>query len=262
MTAINDADTLYLGTEVVDRVYAGNVLVWEPPVSAFAPDDLAGLVIWLDASQLGLADGAAVNPWPNRANAAKPGVMVPAASGTEAALRANALNGKPAVRFYANHKRLRITGTGVAKDYTLAYVARMWGTTPGRILCAAYPSGGNTLFGWWTTYQDIAYATGGGGFFTPDTRTAWTTNWKLYSGDCATPSVQPRLFSDGVLLGSHPSPPAADGFGDTLNLSGYSPAGAEETSDCEVAEVVMYNRKLSDVERQQVEAYLRVKWGL
>ena len=51
MTAVNDADKLYLGTEEVARVYAGGALVWEPPTAGpFAPDDLAGLAVWLDAS--------------------------------------------------------------------------------------------------------------------------------------------------------------------------------------------------------------------
>ena len=93
----------------------------------------------------------------------------------------------------------------------------------------------------------------------PDTRAAITTAWKLYAGDCATPAVAPRLFSDGALLGTHPTPPAADGFGGTLNLSGYG-TSTEETCDCEVAELVLYNRKLPDADRQTVEGYLREKW--
>jgi hypothetical protein len=256
MTTINEADKLRLGTEVVDRVYAGDVLVWEPPVSAFAPDDLAGLVVWLDASQLGLADGAAVNPWPNRADAAKPGVMVPAASGTDASVRTNALGGKSVVRFYANHKRLRITGISVDDNFTLVYVARLTGPTPGRVATAQYTPN-NLLFGFWTSYEDVAYDNG---FMVPDARKPWTMNWRLYSADGIGPgAVQDRFFSNGVLLGSYTD---GRGWGGTFNLSGYSPTTAEETADCEVAEVCLYNRKLPDGERQQVEDYLRVKWGL
>ena len=91
------------------------------------------------------------------------------------------------------------------------------------------------------------------GFTSPNTQTAWTTDWKLYSGDGTTGLS--RLFSDGVFMGSTTT---AAGWGGTLNVSGY--AGTEETCDAEVAEIVMYNRKLSDVERQQVEGYLRAKW--
>jgi hypothetical protein len=43
-----------------------------------------------------------------------------------------------------------------------------------------------------------------------------------------------------------------------LNISGY--ANTEDTCDCEIAEVVLYNRKLSDSDRQTVEGYLRKKW--
>jgi hypothetical protein len=62
MTVINDADKLYLGTQAVDRVYAGANLVWP---SGFSPTDLPGLRVWLDATQLALADGAPVSPWPD-----------------------------------------------------------------------------------------------------------------------------------------------------------------------------------------------------
>jgi hypothetical protein len=48
-----------------------------------------------------------------------------------------------------------------------------------------------------------------------------------------------------------------------LCISGYTDDAAVATSqesDCEIAELVMYNRKLSDTERQTVENYLRTKW--
>lgn len=253
---LNQADSIYLGAVPAVAVYVGTELVWE---EVFNPLDLTGLAVWFDASQLELADGATVNSWENLgagADAANFNVVP-----YRPTLRMNALNSHPVVRFIPG-SGLRVTGHGVTKDYTLAYVGRMVTTTGGRVICAAYPGGGNLLFGYWTSYMDIGYATGGGGFFTPDTRKAITTAWKLYSADCATPVVAPRLFSNGVLMGTHPTPPAADGWGGTLNLNGYGVASGEETGDCEIAEVVLYNRKLPDVERQEVEAYLREKWGI
>ena len=253
---LNQADSIYLGAVPAVAVYVGTELVWE---EVFNPLDLTGLAVWFDASQLELADGATVNSWENLgagADAANFNVVP-----YRPTLRMNALNSHPVVRFVPG-SGLRVTGHGVTKDYTLAYVGRMVTTGGGRVICAAYPGGGNLLFGYWTSYMDIGYATGGGGFFTPDTRKAITTAWKLYSADCATPVVAPRLFSNGVLMGMHPTPPAADGWGGTLNLNGYGVASGEETGDCEIAEVVLYNRKLPDVERQEVEAYLREKWGI
>jgi hypothetical protein len=228
----------------------------------FSPSDLSGLAIWFDASQLGLADGAAVSPWPNLASGGKPGTVV----GTPAPIvRANALFGMPVVRFRISEGRVRISGiAGLDKEFTLVYVARIAGPNAGRIVSATYPPT-NMLFGWWTTYMDIGYSTTGG-FFVPDTRTAWTSAWKLYSGDApaASPTWEVRLFSDGVFLGSgaRAAPGPSDGWGGTFNISGYDATGTQETNDCEVAEVALYDRKLADADRQQVEGYLRDKWIL
>jgi hypothetical protein len=251
MTVLNDADAVFLGSIQVDAVYCGTTLVWP----LWAPTDFPNLTLWLDASTLSPALGATIAAWPDLSGNNRTVNLV----GTPAPTISPTLkNGRKVVRFKVNEGRLRAVGLATTKDYTLVYVARQWGTTPGRIACATLP-GGNVLFGWWTTYQDIAYVTNA--FLTPDVRAAWTTNWKMYSADGAsTPSYIPRLFSNGVLLSGEST--RTDGWANTFNLSGYEPTGPGETSDAEVAEVVFYNRKLSDADRQTVESYLRAKWGL
>ena len=258
MTLLNEADAIYIGALQADRVYVGETLVWPSGAPPFVPTDIAGLAVWLDASQLGLADGAAMTTWPNLGSALDMSV-----EGSPApTFRINALNSLPVVRCTVSCGRFRLLSSGVHKDFTLVYVGRMWSANVGRVVCAAYPSSGNMLFGYWTSYMDIAYCTGGGGFFVPDTRTATTTTWKMYSADGSTTGTYtPRFFSNGTLLGSHPTPPAIDGWAGSLNISGYG-TSTEETCDCEVAELVLYDRKLSDAERAEVESYLRIKWGL
>ena len=247
MTAINEADKLYLGAESVDRVYLGGDLVWEPTVAVFAPDDLEGLAVWLDASQLGLGDGAAVSPWPNLGG----GADAPMLGSPAPKVRAGALNGLPVVRFTVSEGRVRMVGTGITTSWTLVYVGRMAGPNPGRIVNAIYPTGGNLLVGWWNGNQDVMYDNG----FASNTYVPWTTSWKLYAGDGQ--GSTSRLFSDGELLGTVGT---AQGWGGTLSISGYDPTTAAETCDCEVAEVCLYDRKLSAGERSQVENYLREKW--
>jgi hypothetical protein len=252
MTLLNDADAIFIGDQAADAVYLGANKVWQKE-AGFDPN--ADLVIWFDASQLALADGASLTAWPNLGTGPQPIIGAPSPK-----FRTNMLNGKPVVRFTDSEGYLRITNSGVHKDYTLVYVGRMWSANTGRIVCAAYPGSGNMLFGYWSTYMDVAYVTGGAGFFVPDTRKDVTTAWHLYSADCDTPAVAPRLFSDGIFLGAHPNPPAADGWGGSFNISGYGTSG-EESCDCDVAEVLLYSRKLLDPERQQVEGHLRTKWG-
>ena len=258
---LSGAETVFPANTIKPNNYYADIVYQPAPSSSpmpWLPTNLAGLSIWLDASQLGLADGATIGTWPNLGSATQP-VLSPTPVPT---MHRNAKNGLPCAVFRKSEGRLRITGTGVAKDWTLVYVAHMWGPNmTGRIACANYPEGGNLLIGWWNGFMDVAYTTGGGGFYLPDTRITVNTDWRLYSGDSATPEITPRMFSNGVLLGTHPTPPAADGWGGSFCLSGYDLTLDNESCDCEVAEVLLYNRKLSDAERIQAEAYLRTKWG-
>ena len=69
-------------------------------------------------------------------------------------------------------------------------------------------------------------------------------------------SYTPRLFNNGTFISSVGG--ATAGWSGGFQLNGWS--GMSEMSDCEVAEFLMYNRKLSDVDRVAVEGYLRDKW--
>lgn len=91
MTLLNEADALAVGTSDADAVYLGADQVWP---SGFDPLSIAGLAVWLKASDLALADGANVSTWPN------PGSLADAAAvgGFEPKYRA-AVNGGPAVEF-------------------------------------------------------------------------------------------------------------------------------------------------------------------
>ena len=232
---------------IVSDLAAG--VVTPVPSGEFSPSDLSGLAIWLDAMQVEDVEGQVEN-WPNSGSASDPTIV----GSPFPVMRTNALSGRPVVRFKASEGRVRMTGTGVNTDWTLVYVGRLNGLGPvGRVVNATYPPN-NLLVGFWNAQQDVLYDNG----FASNTYQPWTSDWKLYSGDGADSPRESRLFSDGTLLGSTTT---SQGWGGTFNISGYAPgADASETCDCEVAEVCLYNRKLSDTERQQVETYLREKW--
>ena len=226
----------------------------------FRPTDIDELMVWLDADQIGLADGAAVSPWLDLSGFGNDGNIV----GTPApVLKANMLNGLPVVRFKANEGRVR--GTGPFTDLTILYIVRRWGTTLGRALTATYPGTAafNFLVGLHTSSADWMYDNGNvnsppgwaGDMATPPTA------WRMYGADATSdPSYKSRFFIDGVQTGVEWT--AGQGMGGTYNLSGYSATGVEETMDCDVAELIIYGLKLGDAERIQVEDYLRAKWGL
>jgi hypothetical protein len=251
VTPLFVADKVYFGQTALDRVCLGSDKLWPPaPSGEWTPASLPGLAIWLDASQIGLADGAAVAPWTNLANASLPGSIdgVPPPK-----LVANGKNGLPIVRFSASEGRVRFSGTGITTDWTLVYVAHLIGPTVGRLVTCVVGAT-NNLYGFWNGYQDVGYDSG---FMVPNTQTAWTTDWKLYSADGA--GSTSRLLSDGTVLGSWTG---AGGWNGTLAISGLDYGDASEACDCEVAELIFYSRKLSDADRRTVEAYLRAKWGM
>jgi hypothetical protein len=249
MTAINYADRLFYNNRLVNAIYAGSTKVWP----TWKPTDIAGCAIWIDISQSpNISNGGDVTFLYNRGSGPAPVMWGNPPNPT---FRTNALNTTmPVMRITAGQGRFRFTGTGVDKNWTLLYVGRKWRTTPGRVITAA-STAANLLVGYHGFEGDVAYVEG---WITSPSSPPATTQWKLYSADSASGAVA-RLFSNGALLASGTATPSL-GWGGTLNISGYTDDAAAQEADCEIAEVVMYNRKLSDAERQQVEKYLREKW--
>lgn len=251
-----DADGVYIGATPVDAVYVGAKKVWP---KSFDPSSLGGLVVWLDASQLGLADGAYVDPWPSLVNPALNGAnynTVP----NQPKMRVNGLNGLPVVRFTQN-SGLRWPNTGCDLQWTVIYVGRMWASSIGRVVSGGYPPS-NIVWGFWNGFEDVVYVEG---FLTPDTKKPQTNNWKLYSGwgDGGPGNAATAFYSNGAYLaGGQPGSQNGGGWKGTFQINGYSPADNQETCECEIAEVLIYNRRLTDTDRADVENYLRVKWGL
>ena len=223
-----------------------------PAPPPFVPTDLAGLAVWYDASQLALADGTTVSPWTdlsgNDKNATVIGIPAPV-------FKTNILSGKGVVRTTTAQGRYRVTGTGVTNNFTLAYVARTRDAVAGRVLGADMAgSTQNFLLGWHGGFMNKMYA---GLFGVPDSTTAQTTAFQMYSADGAASGYAPRLFNNGVLYSTAAG--ATLHFGGSLALGGYDNSTGE-LPNADYAEIVLYNTKLSDIDRQKVESYLRTKW--
>ena len=245
---IGDAQRIKLGSGRVDRIYLGATRVWPP----FIPPDIAGCVVWMDALRSfdHLTDGDRIGPtWENLI-----GTPHGAVQGTPQPIIRTGVNGRngfPVIRFTPFEGSINeASTTGIDKDFTKFIVGRYYGPTYGRVFGTR--TGNNILIGWHSSGIDNLYM---GGWGAPDTRIAVNTNWRLYSVDGASASYTPRFFSNGVLLSTVP----AGGLGWTGQYQIGVALG--EPSNCEVGEVVFYNRKLTDTERQRVEAYLRQKWG-
>jgi hypothetical protein len=255
---VTTSDALTPAMDMVLDDPADTVAPFESLVLAdFTPAVIPGLALWLDATTL--TSGAAVNSWPQAGGASPAGAL----SGSPAPVVTApefGINGRQVVRFTRNQGSIfNNGGAGFDRDFTVIYVARMWGANKSRILSAYLPGAGapNVLVGWWNNggsapQEDMLYV---GGWCVGPTGPAAGTLPKLYSADCTSAGTA-RLFSNGSLVGSAAA--SASGFKNTYEIS--PSGGANESSDCDVGEVVIYNRKLADVERQQVEDYFRTKW--
>lgn len=248
---LNTADAIRLGSQRVDRVYLGNNWVW--------PIKISGLCFWLDAATL--PQGALSGWWPPALPGSGHGGVL-TGPGQVPVCYGGGPNGLNFVRFWYGNGMVYSINVGDAagaafdRNFTVFIVAHMWGSTKRRILSSYYPTYGNVLVGWWGGQQDVMFVEGWPSGW-PGSQPTATLDWKLYSADGVAATNTCRLFSNGVYIGGLTNSPNA--WRNAIVVSGG--LGFDESSDCDVGELICFNRTLTDAERQQVEAYLRRKWG-
>lgn len=217
-----------------------DVTVTEPAPGPFVdPSSVPGLRLWLDAASItGLADGDPVAVWPDRSGAGADATQ--ATAGKRPVWRATAESGRPAVEFDAVDDGL---GTPVdpGADLTILVVYASRAGATGQAV-----SGGFRLFmgpyvGLYRNYTG-AYANG-----PAVTAGRWLLQTLRQSGAGA------ELFVDGVFQAATTA--TADPTPLVLGKQGtYS-----GTLDGRVAEVLVYDRTLTDAELGDVEAWLKAR---
>lgn len=240
-----------LDTTGVDLVELHGMVMRDQPLpSKWDPTKIANLTTWLDAADYTLGT------WANKASGG-PAVNV---VGTPAmTLQPGVLNGKSVVRFKTNEGRVRSGWPYPVYDYTVLYLTRWIGPSAGRMFSVQYPPS-NLLIGTHSSGRDLAYDNG---TWINAPATDWGSwprpgPWRMYECDSKV-ALGLRFYIDGTLIGSSGG---SGGFTNGWGLSGYDPAGAQETFDFEVAELLIWNRRLEDAERIRVEDYMRERWGL
>jgi hypothetical protein len=250
-TALSDALLKQITT------VGGTPPVYVPPPPPVLPVT-AGLTVWLDASQLALADGASIGAqWTDLSGGGHHGTVV----GSPAPVfKANILNGKGVVRLTFPQGRIRGTGIIAASGHsgmTVIYVCRTWGTTKGNAFAGIYPAR-NFVAGCHVSAMIHCYDAG-----LVATNASWPGSppypWQVYSF-VYVGTNDDRFWVHGAFQGNRVG--GSGGHDPTWALSGYDAANSTEMGDQDYAEFIAYDRALSDAERNQVEAYLYAKWGL
>lgn len=245
MVLLNTATKVYSGNAAAKKVYLGTTLVWSAPIS-WTPASIPGLVSWYDASQLTLADGAQVTSWTDLTAGGRH--LLPNAQGTNPTFKTNGRNSLSVVRFNGTSNMLtnRVSGSYnhffVVAKYNLAtftsYDGLITGYTGGNhIILIGNPPTANIYVpitgdasGKVTYYQNGVNSTD-----------IWTSPFMTVWGQANVSSVTSWInFEINVGLDRSHTPRWWNG---------------------DVGEIIGYSRVLTDVERQQVEGYLKTKWG-
>ena len=217
-----------------------NGLATPAEAGGFNLNSISGLIVWNDATSYTSAQ--TLTSWTNKANSG--GITTPSTG----SVIMSGLNSLPIVRFTTS-TQWRTTPNLNLSSYTLFWVGRQRGGTNARVLMS--PSN-NQLFGYWNGGKKRLYIDdnpnllGGVGSdsawdMISHSRTAgsaYTFNWDGTS-----------LYSGGSSSGNNMVDLA-------INIPNY------ETSDCDAAEIVLYNVVLTTTNIQKIEGYLAWKWGL
>ena len=207
----------------------------------FNPTSIAGGVLWLDASLFTQANNTAVTTWPS-ATASYSLSMT--GTGT---VNTNILNGLPVISV-STAQNWSLSAAYTSASYTFFFVSRQTGGTNRRV----FIGNGNKLYGYWGGNKNSLYTEG------------WIANlnssdtaWDIYT-IVRTSSGSGTFSRFGGNLATYASSGAGmDGF--YINTGGNH---GGETSDAQIAEVLIYNVDLSDANCRKIEGYLAWKWGL
>jgi hypothetical protein len=220
------------------NLYNGGVT---PVGGAWSPLQIPGLLVWTDASTLNLPNNTALSTWTNGGSQGTVNC-----TGT---FLTNQLNGLGIVRLTTS-QIWSIASQPTPSAYSMVFVTRQRGGTNGRVLQSA---SGNYLYGYWNGGKNRLWVENNPGFLGGS---ASDTQWDLFSHTRTQNSAY--LFNyNGTTSYSGGSSLNGPLPGLTINTG-----GSGESSDCDIAEITLYNTQLPLAQVQIVEGYLAWKWGL
>ena len=211
-----------------------------------------GLVLHLAADAIrGLAYGDAVNEWSDSSLEAN---HINNVTGDPQWIE-DGLNGRPVVRFDGNDYMWTTRNFDYLEEYTIFTVARYTGGDSERVISS---NSRNWLFGFHGNRTGRWYAEGWICESGPS-----DTNWHLHSGHInSSADPEASFWRDGVLLVSGIKKSSNFDYKPGQIALGAFARNKNETSKCEVAEVILFDSVLIEDDRQLVEDWLQAKYDL
>lgn len=224
------------------------------------PDTIAGLQLWLDASQLeGLNPGSQVATWPDSSGS---GHLANQSNGaSQPTYQPTALNGHPAVRFDGSDDYLSFASAIVsgAQERTVVWVARPSAIGNRGIIDLGEGSSPGAAF--LVTPEHGVRVMGGNRLWqSPPSTTAPSIGVVVLTGGTTS---QLSAWMNGSTLA------VASTGGVAIQTSGIGAVGTWSVAPIgpnnftgDIAELLVYDRALSDIERSNLEESLATKYGI
>ena len=209
--------------------------------------------VWADASTIPNAtDGAKVSAWNSNTNDKEFNFNTSAGNPI---IKMNVLNKMPVLQFDAGSKMKLNKSPALAanKTFSLAFVTRQLGGSNGRLIGGA--DGGNTLYGYYGGQKNVYHSGSVGWVYAPGfpNSASSDTNWDIYIITRNYRGFASMMRNNKVIFTGKP----AGNEWDSLGINAI-----HETSDGQVAEIIMWDRCLNMAEIPIVSTYLIKKCNL
>ncbi len=163
----------------------------------------------------------------------------------------NALNGKPALRMTAASNQTMSVSTNFPAPVTIIYVGKLNGGANARLLSG---KANNWLLGFWNGAKNQGFFEG---WVSASGTPAADRNPYIYSAIIPGSGSNSEIYENGNRIYENQGGVTGP---NGLCLSGH--LCTSEFSNADIAEIIVYNRTLNNLERESVEGYLAVKYNL
>lgn len=226
--------------------------------------------VWYDASTNAYfqptnpSSGSGITQWNDKSNAAHNASPQGGGPSVRPTWQSSVLNSLGVLRFDGIAKNLQISNTTWLQNlsgFTMFILAKASSLSGTRFLTNSDQSGVSIYFNGTNFVTRMSGGTG------TSTQTGDTTNFHIYTqvfdGNQADNANKLRLFYDGVqqTLNFGVTTVGSSINGSTTKLN-FAWDGSGNYWNGDIAEVLMWGRKLSSAERTGVEKYLKDKWAL
>jgi hypothetical protein len=236
----------YLVQDSSGSNYPTGSAIESTPTASLLPSNYSGLQLWLDANDTTTVTTSSgtntVTAWSNKSSVSKTITL-----GGSPKLITGSLNSKSGVRFTTSDY-LRET-TNYSAPVTVMYVGKLTGGANSRFITAI---SNNWLLGAHGGTINDGYFEG----WVYDSGTGADTTPRLWSATIGGSGINSTVYSGTSSLASNQNGVTGPN-GISINQSPYG-----EYSNCELYELLIYNKVISSTERDNLFTYFYNKWGV